>query len=340
MTTRTFTRQELENLTPDQIAEAMASLDNVVMPDVDAEPKNLQQVVSRSDPYGNDFKLETTVQIFSEAGYWPVYHRHTGVSSIIMKNLLPAKLAERDDSGRLVWTTDFRDIPEGLPHKSTFPCWLNPKHALNDAAREMGFGECKQMSPTAMDAEFHTKKKHKRAFDAFEKEELKTKEAKTDEWQQTSMSAITSAALGTQAPMQSEAVCVGCGESFFALNLEAVQAKLGVHMRSCEPYRDLSGDTAFTGQRVAADGTVFTTGTPVTLNEPAVGAVPDDSLNDNIDTEITAPFDGKITGVTITTPSMVRKKCDHCDFVSEATSQVGAGSRLRGHIRKEHPDAD
>ena len=98
---RIFTRQELENLTPDQIAEAMASLENGLLP-IDAEPKNYQQVINRSDPYGNDFYGNATVQIFTDAGYWPVYHRQTGVSSIIMKNLLPAKLAERDELQRLV----------------------------------------------------------------------------------------------------------------------------------------------------------------------------------------------------------------------------------------------
>ncbi len=42
--------------------------------------------------------------------------------------------------------------------------------------------------------------------------------------------------------------------------------------------------------------------------------------------------------VALVVPTMVKKTCDKCEFVAESTLAVGAASKLRGHVKKEHPD--
>ncbi len=46
--------------------------------------------------------------------------------------------------------------------------------------------------------------------------------------------------------------------------------------------------------------------------------------------------DVPIPGPNAPTKPMIQKPCPACDFVSESTSNVGAGSRLRGHKNREH----
>jgi len=315
MTTKpkTFTREELESLTPSQIEEAVKASDTSLVATLETDPANLGQLIHKVDPLtGVEINQAGNSQILIDAGVWPVYDRRTGVMSIVLKNLLPAKLVERDAQGQLVYTTDRNEAPP--VHVPQYPCLLHIDHAMFPRASALGFTSCKKMLRTANDALNHSKK-HRGAWDTFQREDLEAKEARTQEWQDSSIVAQKSMAASLSAnaavPSQYEKACIGCGESVFASNEEAAQVRLDVHLRGCEPYIDYE---KFYGRQPEAP--------KPTIISDFLGGI---------------EFDGNTDSVELV-PEPPLGACESCDFVAKGKTDQGTKISLNYHVRKEHPD--
>lgn len=354
MTTRVrkFTREELINMKPADVEQAVRANATAVTTSMDMEPRNMKEVIRKTDPYtGLGYQQASNVRVLEEAGVTPVWNMQTGHPTMVLINLLQTKLSETNEQGQLVFTTHPELVPEGLPHIPEYPCMLNEKNEIwSPLATRLGFRPCPKMLRTRHDVITHTRNRHKNAWDSFERDTEENLRSEEHELRVASLAAYKQAGVGVlgmpDGQLSIEKVCVGCGISVFASNDEAALVKLGVHARDCGPLNkvlsnvptpaqtdellsDPAGTTTTTG-----DGTTITMGAPFTIQRPTTDTTVLDK--DAQVTETPVMVDKPLQG----TKPMVQKSCPHCEFVSESTKAMGAASRLRGHIRKEHPDAN
>jgi len=277
---------------------------------VSLDPKNLQQVIRRTDAYGGGFTTGTEAQIISEAGQVQLFSIQNGQSSLIPKNLLVAKLREVNEDGMAVWTS--RQNEAATPVKPTYLCLLHKDHPLRFRADELGFTVCEKKMTNPKDVLDHSKK-HSRAWDAFEQDKADAKEAKTDAWQQASMAAITSSATeGNIVQTQMlEKACTECGDSVFATNLESVSIKLQVHMRQHLSPKSFEVSDEW-------------------LRSPTMTSYPEPEL----------PTPNSAQELLLAKVQNFPGWCKEpdCEFVTDSKSASGAKISLSYHVRKEHPN--
>ena len=282
---------------------------------VSLEPKNLQQVINRTDAYGGKFSAGTEAQIISEAGLVQLFTIQTGLSSFVPKNLLVAKLREVNEHGMPVWTS--RQNEAAVPIEPTYLCLLHKEHPLRSRADELGFIVCGKKMTNPKDVIDHSKK-HSRAWESFEQDKADAKAARTEEWQKESMAAITSRAIEQPVsgqPQMLEKVCGECGDSFFATNLESVDIKLMVHLRQH-------------GVLIVPTGVEINSNLDVDEPITNLGTIEDISIYDR----------------ELSTDEIVQPKPDHwmdcptCDFVADGRSKAGSASKMRSHKKWEHDD--
>ena len=325
MVTKNFTPEDITRLGPGGVEAAIRAADLHESKELKTGPKNLQQAFKTVSSNGDRYLQPETAQIIDEAGQVPIYHLQTGLRHYALKNLLPAKLRELDTQNRIVWTTDPDKAP--TPIKPTYPCMLSKDHEMRPLADTMGFKTCDKMLFTQQDVIDHTKK-HEKAWAAFERNKIETKEAKTEKWQETSMTAITSAALN--APSQQsiiEKACSQCGESLFATNLESVDIKLAVHMKQ-HGTAFTTGETDFTTDETDVLQEVFST----------VPLVSDEGQKEHIAPDpAPSPEQERMLSQVKNFPGWCPQP--NCDFVTDAKSASGAKTSLGHHRNKEHSDA-
>lgn len=291
-----LSRTQIESMTPQQIAEAVRANTSKQQASVDTNPRNLQDVIRKTDPFGNGFQMPAEAQVLQEAGMWPIYHLQTGIMSLVLKNLLPAKLSERNEYGQLVYTVDKSEAPE--PVRPAYPCMLNEQHPMWPEAQKLGYRAHNKFLKTPHDVLVHMRNRHEAAWQAFERMKDDTEKSEDREWRKASMAAITSVATAAQAnPSTVEKACIGCGESVMASSNDAAMVKLEVHERDCEHFQRYYGDARKKAQ-----------------------------IQEVIQ--------------TLPKPAFSNKECPHCEFIATAKNMIGAASKLRAHIRREHPDAD
>lgn len=310
MTTQQFTPEEINRLGPGGVQAAIKAGGAVTRPDV--KKTSFSEVVRRTDPYGGGFDQAPESQVIYEAGVVQLFHLQTGLSSFAPMNLLPSKLREIDEIGRMVWTTIQSEAP--IPIKPEYTCMLHENHAMRPVADRMGFRVCNKMLFTQQDVIDHTKK-HTRAWAAFERDTIENEKAEERDYRRTSMAAITQAAL-LSAPTQTkvvEKVCTECAESVFATDDESARIKLIVHMKQ---HGILIGEVTILQdsdlQEVIDKETVVETG-PVPSEEQE-----------------------RLLALVVNFPTWC--KVDGCDWVGDAKSKGGAGSSLMFHDRREHKD--
>lgn len=334
---RVLSQDEINRMNPDQIAQAVAA--NRPAPR-EMEAKNIGDVIRKTDPItGIDYKQGTTIQIMKEAGVVPVWNLTTGLFTTVLKNLLPVKLSEYNELGQKLFSLYQSDVPEGLPHKNTYPCMLHEDHSLRPLAIKLGYGACKKMLRTQYDVLTHTKNRHRGAWDSFDRDKIEGEKTEERNWRHTSMEAMIAAALSSKPAEQLEKACEGCGESFFALNEESLHVKLNVHIRVCTPYietfgapapADLAG-TQWIGSNKPVDinpaDYVEMSGLPQNIQAPTASDWPK--------TNIAA--DEANVGVHYSEFAQWCKKCGH---TADGKTESGAKTSMRAHMKREHPDAD
>ncbi len=330
-TPRRLTQDEINRMSPEEINQAVQGNQPVKR---EMEPRNLGDVIRKSDPItGIDYKQSTNYQILQEAGLVPVWNLTTGTQVTVLKNLLPMKLSQYNEQGQKVFSLYQSDVPEGLPYKMTFPCMLHEDHELRPLAKKLGYPTCKTMMRSEYYVQAHTKKAHRGAFDSFNRDKIEGEKAEEREWRRTSMAAFTQAAFASKPAEQLEKACTGCGDSVFALNEESLDVKLNVHMRACKPYTETFGapEPITTSTFTGGIGPVFS-GQVINAMEDTTatfvsGFVP---VNDN-----PIPVPGPNPSY-----SEFVQHCKNCDVTTDAKSKSAAMSRMRAHVKKEHPDAN
>lgn len=349
---RRLSQEEINRMSPEEINQAVAGNPPIQR---EMDPKTVGDVI-RKDGYS----FPANAQVLKEAGVVPVWNLTTGYPTVVLKNLLPVKLSEYNELGQKVFSLYQGDVPEGLPHQNAFPCMLHEGHEIRPLAQKLGYGTCPKMLRTQYDVLTHTKNRHRGAWDSFDRDKIEGEKAEEREYRRTSMAAITAAALATKPAEQIEKACVGCGESVFALNDESVDVKLNVHMRACTPYTETFGAPE------PLTASTFTGG--ISVSELAIGPfTPEEDLKDlPLDTEWlgantpteTDPADSVQPVTSLATevqPGQTESRfemdksrmagefaqnCTECDVVTDGKSKTGALSRMRAHVKKEHPDAD
>ena len=161
----------------------------------------------------------------------------------------------------------------------------------------------------------------------FERDKIEIKEAKTQAWQETSMSAITSAALqqGSPAPNVLEKTCTQCGESVFATNPESADIKLAVHMKEH-------------GIAMAIEPTVLQESDLQELTEEDFYQKLHESNTPSTSEPIPSAAQEALLAKVVNFPGWC--EIAGCDFVCDGKSASGAKVSLRFHAKKEHVDGN
>ena len=167
------------------------------------------------------------------AGYVWLRRNSDGNLRQVNKNLLSTYLKQKLEDGRPAWLAP-KVAWHGKKRVGTERCWLHAEHKMRPIADVLGLPLCRKANLLGSSVRLHMRKKHKDAFEAFQRYEDEQKEERRSLRDERMSDALTAALGGAKkpeaaAPEPGAIVCDVCSASFDGKTLAKAKANMRAH---------------------------------------------------------------------------------------------------------------